>query len=177
MSLDYTMKQGDWALDLMAEFENKCMPHVPKNTLTAVKFVDEKLKKALASRKKDIDKGYDKEDFNREMWGVAGLVNLLVEKDHKFRKTVYADCWAVAESAVDKKFFQALVDGKPAPVKTKRVVTITVQTDELDEEEAVREACRIAGVAYHHNLYRGDEVTIKVDGKLNTEIYRERRGY
>jgi len=177
MSLQDRVKQSVSALDLIAEFENKCMPHVPKNTLTAVQFVDVKMKKALTSRKKDIEKGYEKIDFNQPLYGIAGLVNLLVEKGFKFRKKIYETCLSVAESAEDIKTFTALAEGKPAPVKTKRVVTITVQTDEIDEEEAVREAVRIAGVADHHHIYRGREVTINVDGKLNTEIYRERRNY
>jgi hypothetical protein len=174
MSIQDKMKQGGRALDLLAEFENKCLPHVPKNTLTAVKFVDVKMKEALASRKDGVEKGYDRDDFNYDMWAVAGLVNLLAEKGSKFRKKIYENCLSVAESAEDKKVFQAFVDGKPLPVKTKRVVTITVQTDELDEEEAVREACRIAGVAHHHHIYREREVKIEVDGKHNTTIYRDR---
>lgn len=175
--MEDTVKQSCSALDLIAEFRNECMPHVPKNTLTAVQFVDAKMKVAKKSRKIGIDKGWDKYDFNQSMWAIAGLVGLLVEQGSKFRKSVYADCWVVVESAQDKKFFQALLDGKPIPMKTKRVVTITVQTNEMDEEEAVREAVRIAGVADHHSIYRGREVIIKVDGELNTEIYPERRNY
>ena len=177
MSLQEKMKQSCSTLDLLAEFENKCLPHVPKNTLTAVQFVDLHMKKALAQRQSDMELGWDKYDFTQRLWTVAGLVNLLVEKGFKFRKKIYETCLSVAESADDIKTFTALVEGKSLPVKTKRVVTIEVTTDELDEEEAVREAVRIAGVADHHHIYRGREVSIKVDGELNTTIYPERRNY
>lgn len=165
----YRAKDGDGPLDLLGEFEDGPL-NGPKNRLTAVQFVDKKFKEVKDANWHDAE------------YEVVGLVTLLVEKGYKFRKAIYKRCLKKVESEEDQsrediKFFTALLNGEPAPIKKKRIITIEVETNEMDEEEAMIDACKKAGKAYYHNIYRSEgDVVLKVDGKKSDALYRERWG-
>jgi len=149
-------KDGDHPLDLVYRWE--------QSGKSAKAFVNAELQKAL----KEED-----DDYQRTSW--VGLVTLLCEKGKTFNADIYKQALKWSTNSVDRKFFEQMLGTGVPMTKQKFVITMRIEVEEMDEEEAVRKACEYAKLAEWNNIIKDQYVKMEVNGKPHTKIYSDNR--
>lgn len=147
-------KDGDHPLDLLGRWED--------SGKTAKAFVNAELK--------DIPS--DDDGYFKTSW--VGLVTLLCEKGYRFNNKVYEQALKWSSDKMDKKFFKQMLETGEPLVKKKFVVSMDIEIEEMDEEQAVKKACDYAKLSFWNNLIKDKHVKMKVNGVPHTKTYSDR---